>query len=54
VRLGVSSLDGQVQVLKGLKAGDTIVVYSQKALTSGARVKVVDALVKASSQGGTP
>jgi HlyD family secretion protein len=54
VRLGASSLDGQVQVLEGLKAGDTIVVYSQKALSSGARVKVVDTLVKASSQGGTP
>jgi HlyD family secretion protein len=54
VRLGVSSLDGQVQVLEGLKSGDTIVVYSQKALSSGARVKIVDALVKASSQGGTP
>jgi HlyD family secretion protein len=54
VHLGVSSLDGQVQVLEGLKAGDTIVVYSQKALTSGARVKVVDVLVKASNQSGTP
>lgn len=54
VRLGVSSLDGQVQVLEGLKAGDTIVVYSQKALTSGARVKVVDTLVKTSNQGNAP
>mgnify|MGYP001244143883 CR=1 FL=1 len=54
VRLGASSLDGQVQVLEGLKAGDTIVVYSQKALAPNARVKVVDALVKAQSQGGTP
>ena len=31
VRLGASSLDGQVQVLDGLQAGDTVVVYSQKA-----------------------
>lgn len=54
VRLGASSLNGQVQVLEGLKANDTIVVYSQKALTAGARVKVVDALVKATGQGGTP
>lgn len=54
VRLGTSSLNGQVQVIEGLKAGDTIVVYSQKALTSGARVKVVDALVKATGQDGTP
>ncbi|WP_296909089.1 hypothetical protein [Polaromonas sp.] len=45
VKLGASSLDGQVQVLDGLKAGDVVVVYSQKALSAGARVQVVDALV---------
>jgi HlyD family secretion protein len=57
VRLGASSLDGRVQVLDGLKAGDPVVVYSQKALTEGARVQVVDALVKASAgskAGNTP
>ena len=57
VRLGASSLDGRVQVLEGLKAGDPVVVYSQKALTEGARVQVVDALVKASAEskaGSTP
>ena len=47
VRLGASDLSGHVQVLQGLQAGDTVVVYSQKALTEGARVQVVDALVKA-------
>jgi HlyD family secretion protein len=46
VRLGASSLDGRVQVLEGLKANDSVVVYSQKALADGARVQVVDALVK--------
>lgn len=46
VRLGARSLDGQVQALEGLAAGDTVVVYSAKALTPGARVSVVDALVK--------
>jgi HlyD family secretion protein len=45
LRLGARSLDGQVQALGGLTAGDEIVVYSQKALTPGARVQVVDALV---------
>ena len=50
VRLGASSLDGRVQVLEGLKAGDSVVVYSQKALTEGARVQVVDVLVNASAQ----
>ncbi|MEP6964625.1 MAG: efflux RND transporter periplasmic adaptor subunit [Polaromonas sp.] len=46
VQLGAYSLDGQVQVLHGLKAGDEVVVYSQKAMVPGARVQVVDALVK--------
>ncbi len=53
VRLGTSSLDGRVQVQEGLKAGDSVVVYSQKALTEGARVQVVDALVKTAA-GSTP
>lgn len=54
VRLGTSSLDGQVQVLEGLAAGDAVVVYSQKALTEGARVQVVDALVQPAAKGNTP
>lgn len=49
VRLGVSSLDGQVQVLEGLQAGDEVVVYSQKALASGNRVQVVESLVPAAT-----
>lgn len=49
MRLGTSSLDGRVQVLEGLKAGDTVVVYSQKAVTEGAHVQVVDALVKSTT-----
>jgi HlyD family secretion protein len=44
VRLGPSGLDGRVQVLDGLKAGDRIVVYSEKALAAGARIQVVDRL----------
>lgn len=46
VQLGTQSLDGQVQVLKGLEKTDRVVIYSQKALTSGARVSVVESLVK--------
>lgn len=45
VRLGVSDLEGQVQVLDGLKAGDSIVVYSQKALKDNTRIKVVESLI---------
>jgi len=44
VRLGHSGLDGRVQVLDGLKAGDRIVVYSEKELVAGDRIKVVDRL----------
>jgi HlyD family secretion protein len=54
VRLGASSLDGQVQVLDGLKAGDEVVVYSQKPLSSDSRVQVVDALVKPGAAGAVP
>lgn len=46
VQLGAQSLDGQVQVLKGLDKTDQVVVYSQEALSSGVRVSVVDSLVK--------
>ena len=46
VQLGAIGLDGQVQVLQGLAAGDEVVVYSQKALSAGTRIQVVDALVK--------
>ena len=49
VQLGVQSLDGQVQVLQGLDPADQVVVYSQKALKAGARIAVVDALVKPES-----
>ena len=44
VRIGLTSLDGQVQVLEGLKAGDEVVVYSEKELTADSRIKVVDTL----------
>jgi HlyD family secretion protein len=49
VRTGTSSLDGQVQVLEGLKAGDTVVEFSEKELTADSRIKIVDALA-----GGKP
>lgn len=44
VRLGASSLDGQVQVLAGLQAGDAVVAYSEKELAPGMRIKVVASL----------
>ncbi len=42
VRLGRADLDGQVQVLDGLAVGDSIVLYSEKALTAKSRVHVVE------------
>ncbi len=47
VRVGLSSLDGQVQVLDGLKAGDSVVVYSEKELAADSRIRIVDTLAKA-------
>jgi HlyD family secretion protein len=52
VRVGASSPDGQTQILEGLKSGDEVVVYSQKALTQGSRVQVVDALVSSAKAAG--
>ena len=46
IQLGTQSLDGLVQVLKGLEKTDQVVIYSQKALSSGARISVVESLVK--------
>lgn len=42
VKLGVSDLDGYVQVREGLTDGDQIVVYSEKALTLRSRIHVVE------------
>ena len=46
VRVGLASLEGQVQVLDGVKAGDTVVAYSEKELTANSRIKIVDALAQ--------
>jgi HlyD family secretion protein len=53
VKVGAASLDGQAQVLDGLKAGDEIVVYSQKPIEPGSRLQVVDAIVKPTSATGS-
>jgi HlyD family secretion protein len=42
VKLGASDLNGYVQVREGLKNGDQVVVYSEKALTAHSRIHVVD------------
>ncbi len=44
VQVGRSSLDGKSLVLAGLKAGDRVVMYSEKELTPDSRIKVVESL----------
>ena len=44
IKLGTSTLDGAVQVLEGLGAGDEIIVFSERDLSEGSRVKVVEQL----------
>lgn len=41
VKLGANDLDGHVQVLEGLKAGEQIVEYSQSALGTHTRIRIV-------------
>lgn len=44
IELGRSDLDGNVQVMAGLAAGDPIIVYSEKALSARSRIQIVDRL----------
>lgn len=46
VRLGEAGLDGRVQVLVGLEAGDKVVAYSEKELAADSNIKVVESLGK--------
>lgn len=41
IKLGANDLDGRVQVLEGLEAGDQIVEYSQRTLTGHSRIRIV-------------
>lgn len=49
VKVGAVDLEGWVQIREGLKSGDRVVVYSQRALNSRIRVKVVERLEGVSS-----
>lgn len=44
VRTGAADLEGRVQVTDGLKGGEQVVVYSQKPLAAGSRIKIVDSI----------
>lgn len=45
VETGASSLGGMVQILKGIKEGDRVAVYSQQALSRHSRIEVTDRLL---------
>lgn len=45
VKLGDTGLDGTVQILDGLAAGDEVVIHSERELSEGTRIKVVSQLV---------
>ncbi|OIQ99648.1 macrolide export protein MacA [mine drainage metagenome] len=45
VQTGAAGLDGKTQIVAGLKAGDEVVVYSERDLQEGSRIQVVAALV---------
>lgn len=42
IELGAADLDGDVQVRSGLRNGDRVIVYSEKAVTARTRIHVVD------------
>jgi HlyD family secretion protein len=44
VRVGATSLDGQVQVLQGVQAGDPVVVYSDKEVKPDGRIQIVQSI----------
>ncbi len=44
VRIGQTSLDGQAQVLHGVKRGATVVVHSEKEIGAHSRIRIVDSL----------
>lgn len=46
VRTGAEGADGMVQVLEGLRAGDEVVVHSERELSAASRIRVVPALVE--------
>jgi HlyD family secretion protein len=54
LRLGQTGLDGQVQVLDGLKAGNQVVVYSEKEVDAKSRIQVVKSLPGQKEATGTP
>ena len=49
VEVGLSDLDGRVQITNGLEPGDEVVLYSQKELSANSRIEIVEQLVDGES-----
>ncbi len=49
IEVGLSDLDGRVQVTAGLEPGDMVVLYSQKELNANSRIDIVEQLVDGES-----
>lgn len=47
VKLGATDLDGNIQVLEGVRRGDRVVTYSERTLTTKSHIHVVDQLKQA-------
>ncbi len=49
IKAGTTDLEGRVQILQGLKGGESVVVYSYKTLGANSRIKIVDRILGKSS-----
>ena len=54
IRIGATDLDGNVQVIEGLKAGQKVVLYSQHALKASSRIKIVKQIPGTPTPGSKP
>ena len=49
VQIGSAGLDGRVRVSRGIKAGDRVIVHSEREIAAGSRIRVVESLPGAGS-----
>lgn len=54
IKIGATDLDGNVQVIEGLEAGQNVVLYSQHALKASSRIKIVKQIPGAPTSGFKP
>lgn len=54
IKIGAADLEGNVQIVDGLKTGQQIVLYSQQALKANSRIKIVKLIPGAATSGPNP